>query len=261
MIRFAFIFILAFRMLAPAGAQDHQLSALEVMTENDRQMIADDEYFMIRMTLVNKRGGERKRQLEQYTMTDSDNNRSSLIKFLAPADIKGTGLLSIEHSSRDDDQWLYLPAFNKTRRISPSNESDYFVGTDFTFEDLNREDLEDFDYSFLADTSFEGAACYHILAVPVSDSKLKESGYSKREMLIRKVDFILVSVEFYDRSGELQKIYKSGDIKKIGDKHRAYRMKMKTLKSGHKTILIFNEIKLNQGVDREVFTERYLMRE
>jgi len=249
-------------MIATYGqTQDHLLSALEVMIKSDRQSVAGDEYFKISMKLINKRGGKRERQLEQFTKTDDQDMRSSLIKFLSPADIKGTGFLSIEHSGRDDDQWLYLPAFKKTRRISPGNESDYFVGTDFTFEDLNREDLEDFTYSFLPDAEVDGAVCYHILAVPLSEKKLTESGYSKREMLIRKENFVLVYANFYDKSGEKLKTYNADNIKKVGEKWRAYRMEMNNLRNSHKTILIYDEISLDQGVDLNIFTERYLLKE
>jgi len=224
------------------------------------QAIADDEYLKISMTLINKRGGERRRQLEQFIKTDKDNNRSSLIKFLSPADIKGTGFLSIEYSDQDDDQWLYLPAFKKTRRISSANESDFFVGTDFTFEDLNREDLEDFSYSYLPDAEIEGEACFKILAIPLSPEKILETGYSKRELCIHKENFVLVFANFYNKSNELQKTYHARNLKKIGEKWRAFYMEMNNLEKSHKTILKFDEIKLDQGVDEEIFTERYLIR-
>lgn len=258
--RMFYILISAIMISYSGQTQDQQLTALEIMIKNDQQSISNDEYFKITMSLINKRGNKRERQLEQLTMTDEKNNRSSLIKFLSPADIKGTGFLSIEHSGRDDDQWLYLPAFNKTRRISPANESDYFVGTDFTFEDLNREDLEDFTYSFLPDAEVDGVACYHILALPNSEKKIKESGYSKRDLFIRKDDFILAGATFYDKSGEKHKEYSAGNIKKTGNKWRAFRMEMNNLKNAHKTILVYDEIILDQGIDKEIFTERYLKR-
>lgn len=255
-----YLFVSAILIAISGQTQDKQLSALEVMVKNDQQSIAADEYDKMSMSLISKNGGKRARQLEQFTMTDKEDNRSSLIKFLSPANIKGTGFLSIENSGRDDDQWLYLPAFNKTRRISPANESDYFVGTDFTFEDLNREDLEDYAYSFLPDAEVDGIACYHILALPASEKKIKESGYSKRELLIRKDDFVLAAATFYNKSGEKQKIYSAGNIQEIDGKRRAFRMEMNNLKNSHKTILVFDEIRLNQGIDEETFTERHLKR-
>jgi hypothetical protein len=260
MLRYIYLSAAAIMTAISGQTQDLSLTPLEVMKKNDLQAVADNEYFRMSMKLINKSGMTRERQLEQHNMTDEGNNRSYLIKFISPADIKGTGFLSIEHDDRESDQWLYLPAFNKTRRISSANESDYFAGTDFTFEDLNREDLEDFNYSFLPDVEVDGAACYQILAIPTSEKKIKESGYSKRELLIRKSDYVLAGGNLYDKSGDLQKVFHASNFKKEGGRWRAYCMEMKNMKQSHSTILIFDEIRSDQEADKEIFTERFLTR-
>ncbi|MFQ6116110.1 MAG: outer membrane lipoprotein-sorting protein, partial [bacterium] len=107
------------------------LSALEIMKKNDQQRKSRDERVELTMKLINRKGKERVRKVSQVTMTDASDNQKSLIRFLSPADVKGTRLLTIEHSNRDDDQWLYLPALKKVRRISASDQSDNFMGTDF----------------------------------------------------------------------------------------------------------------------------------
>ncbi len=143
---FLLIFVLSF-----VSAMSQSLSAYDVMKKNDQASLADNESCTINMLLKNNRGGERKRTIEQFSKIDNDGNRLLLIKFLSPSVLKGSGYLSIENTNRDDDQWLYLPAFNKTRRILSKNESDHIVGTDFSFEDINREDIEEYHYVFLSD--------------------------------------------------------------------------------------------------------------
>lgn len=231
----------------------------DIMHRCDREAIADDEYFQLKMTLTNKQGQERSRTLEQHTKTDGSGNRSSMIKFLSPADVAGTGFLAIEYSDRDDDQWLYLPAFRKTRRISTSNESDYFVGSDFTFEDLNREDLEEHTYSLESEEVVDGTPCFLIRATPKTS---KSSGYRQRELWVSQDNYVLVQAKFYDDSGEVLKEYHAREIKNIDgtSKWRPYRMEMQNLQNGHQTVLVYDNIELNEGVDEQLFTQRFLQK-
>src|ERR1035437_2609118 len=235
-------------------------SSLEVMQKYNAQISSSDETTQMTMSLINKQDNKREREIVRYLMTDKNDKRSSLIKFLSPSDVKGTGLLSIENVGRDDDQWLYLSGFNKTRRIASSNETDYFVGSDFTFEDLNREVLNDYQYDFLQETDIDGQRCYQIKATPKTNKKIKESGYAKRELFIRKDNFVLVKVNFYDKSNTLFKVYKGFNIKTDADskKERAYSIEMSNLKTGHKTMLSIASIKINKGLDKETFTQRNL---
>ena len=192
--------------------------------------------------------------------TDKNDKRSSIIKFLSPADVKGTGFLVNENSESADDQWLYLPAFNKSKRISSSNETDNFVGSDFTFEDINREDLDEFSYKFLTETDIDGQACYKIQAIPKSDDKIKESGYSKRELFIRKDNYVLVKANLYDKKGILSKIYSTDNIKQIEgtQKWRAYTYQMANVKNSHKTIIVITKLEVNKGLAKELFTLKNL---
>nr|WKN34987.1 outer membrane lipoprotein-sorting protein [Tunicatimonas sp. TK19036] len=254
------LFYTAFLLcLLPAIVTAQSERGYDIMHRCDEEAIADDEYFQLSMTLTNKQGQERKRTLEQHTKTDVSGNRSSMIKFLSPADVAGTGFLAIEYSGRDDDQWLYLPAFRKTRRISPNNESDYFVGSDFTFEDLNREDLEEHTYSLEGEETVDGAACFLIHAMPKDP---KSSGYSKRELWVTQDNYVLVQAKFYDGTGEMLKEYHASDIKNIASttKWRPYRMEMQNHQNGHQTVLEFDNIVLNEGVDEQLFTQRFLQK-
>lgn len=240
------------------NAQD--LTALEIMTKSDQEINSDNEYATLTMKLINSRGKERSRQIEQYIKTDEADNRSSLIKFLAPGDVKGTGFLSIEYSDQKDVQWLYLPALRRSRRISASDESDNFMGSDFTYEDMEREELEAYDYTLLGTVSVDGADCYHIQAVPNNDKKRKNSGYGRREIMVRKDNFIIAQIDYFDKKDKAIKTYKASDIKQVegSSKWRVYKMEITNLKTQHKTVLAFDEYVIDAPIKEDLFTKRYL---
>ncbi len=236
------------------------ISAKEVMQKNDLQRIGNKEYSKLSMTLINKQGGKRERQLDIKLFKDKDNNLSQIIKFHSPSDIKGTAFLSIEHHDKSDDQWMYLPAFKKTRRISSSFEKGYFAGSDFTFEDLNREDFLEYDYKLLSTVKVNGTPCYHIEATPLSSNKKKNSGYSKREIFIEKKDYIMVKSIYYDKKGEKIKVFTASNIKKVpgSDVTRSYTIEMNNIKSNRKTILNYLKIETGCCVEANDFSLRYL---
>ena len=256
-----FVLLLAFSGInSIAHAID--LSAHEVMVRNDRQRKADDEQIELTMKLINKKGKERIRRIRWVLKTDASSEMKSIIRFLSPVDVKGTGLLTIEHSGRDDDQWLYLPALRKTRRISASDQADSFMGSDFAFEDIGTEELDNYDYMILQTEIVEGVECIVIQAVPNNDNERKESGYSKRKMWIRTDNFVTTKALFFDKKAKVFKQFKASDIQQIDGTHkwRAHRMEMENLKTGHKTVLIFDVFVINTSIEDRVFTKRYLER-
>ncbi|MBC7922593.1 MAG: outer membrane lipoprotein-sorting protein [Ferruginibacter sp.] len=257
---FPVLILIASQMGEHLAAQDP--SALVVMQKSDEQSKAHDERADLTMLLVNSGGKERTRKVQWVTKTDARNNRSSLIRFLSPADVEGTGFLSLEYAGREDDQWLYLPALKKVRRISASNETDNFIGSDFTYEDLDREDLDQYAYTSLGAEKIDNADCYVVQAVPNNEQKKKESGYSKRSIYVRKDNFTVVQTKYYDKNGELLKVLRGTDVRlaKGTDKWRAYRLELNNLRTGHKTILTFQNVAINRGIDQEFFTQRYLER-
>jgi hypothetical protein len=113
------LLLLAFVVSFSGVAISEELTGREIMERNEKQNKGEDEFNETSMKLVNKRGQERKRKIEYYSKTGKDDNDKILIRFVEPADVKGVGLLTIEHSDRDDDQWLYLPALKKVRRHPP----------------------------------------------------------------------------------------------------------------------------------------------
>jgi len=246
----------------PSGAAETGVTAREIMAGYREQRSSRDERSKLTMKLIDSRGRERTRKLEQTTMTDERDNQRMLITVEEPEDLRGTAFLIIENSDADDDQWLYLPAFRRVRRVLPNEKSDAFLGSDFFYGDLETEDLEHHSYRLIGEESLDGRSCWIIEALPGDEKTRKESGYGKRELWITKENFIGLQTRFYDRKGKLFKVFRALDVREIEGtgKWRAFRLEMHSLKSGHRTIILYDFFDINRGVPEWIFTKAYLGR-
>ena len=253
--------LVAFLVSISGAAVSEALTGREIMERNEEQNKGEDEFNETSMKLVNKRGQERNRKIDYYSKTGKDDNDKILIRFVEPADVKGVGLLTIEHSDRDDDQWLYLPALKKVRRISSSDQGDSFMGTDYTYEDIRSEKLDKHKYELVGSEVIDGYDCYIIEALPATEEQKKDSGYSKRTLWVRKDIFLVVKIEYFDKKGELFKTEVNNNIVEAAPNlYRANLMKMENHKTGHSTTISFDERKMNSGLPDKIFTERTLKR-
>ncbi len=238
------------------------LDGRTIVQKNDQQQKSQDEYTEMTMTLISKTGKKRIRKVVQYQQTDDRGDKKILIRFLSPPDIKGTGLLTLEHHNREDEQWLYLPALRRIRRISAAEKSDNFVGTDFTYQDLKSEEMDQYNYRLTGEEVIDSIPCYVVEAIPNNKNERKKSAYGKRIFWISKDHFVLVQVHFFDKKGKLFKTLNAREIREIDNtnKWRAWHIEMINLNSGHRTILKYHQIKINRGVPGRFFSKRYLKR-
>lgn len=238
------------------------LTPKEIMAGYRNQRSSRDERSNLTMKLLDSRGRERIRKLEQVTITDDNDTQKTLITVEEPEDIRGTAFLIIEHKESDNDQWLYLPAFRKVRRVLPNEKSDSFLGSDFFYEDLETEDVEHYEYILAGDESIDGQVCWIIEALPADSKTRKESGYSKRELWITQDTFVGLQTRFFDKKGKLIKEFRALDVRNTGkdDKLRAYRLEMHNLESDHRTVILYSNYELNTGVPDWIFTRAYLER-
>jgi uncharacterized protein len=247
----------------PAAAQG--ISAQQVMEKNFfvtkvRTLKTDST-----MILTNDRGQTRERKSNTLTKLQKNGVDSKLmVKFLSPADIKGTGFLQVEHSAGDDDQWIYLPALKKTRRLVANNKKDSFVGSDFSYGDILLPKVEFYKHTLLRVEPLDGQDCYVVESIPRDDNVKRDSGYSKKVSWVRKDNFLETKVEYYDVSGRLLKTQAVSGHKLVEpDTQRwiAMRREMVNHQTQHKTIFIFDHVEADVPVADDVFTTRSIERE
>jgi hypothetical protein len=237
-------------------------TGLDIMKEQERRHQANSEEARAKITLVDPSGREKERELILISSRGADGLSKVMIKFMAPADIRNTGLLTWEQpGDKDDDQWLYLPATKAVNRIASSSKKNAFMGTDSAYEDLRPESLESHTYNLLREEAVGEQQCWVVEALPSTDKEKAESGYAKRVFWIRKDLYLTVQTEFYNRSGKLSKRAAFSELTNVGgDMWRAKTMRVETLDRKTATVWTTLEDKVNQKVDETLLTEPGLKR-
>ena len=215
------------------------------------------------MILIDKKGKKRIRKIKTYGR-EIGKDSQSLMFFLTPADVKNTGFLTFDYdeSGKDDDQWLYLPALRKTKRIAAGDKSGSFMGSDLNYSDMSSPDLDLYDYTLMKETEVKDEKVWQIKAVPKNDDEADKSGYSKSVIFIRQDNFMMTRAVRWVYKKKRNKYFDARKIEKIDgiwistELHVTTKSGKKTL---HKTILNQKNIKFNQQeVNEDLFTIRRL---
>lgn len=245
------------------GEQD-QMQARDLVDRSFKVTKLAGAEMLSTMTIIDGRGRERVRELASVSkLYDGGATEKRLIRFLAPADVKGTGLLTFDYEDKDDDMWLFMPALRKTRRIVSSEKAKNFMGSEFTYADMTPPILEDFTYSVLAEKEQGGIACWEIEMIPANEDVADENGFSKRVVCIGKHDFVLRHALYYDLDGELHKeldVLEIQEVDTVQHRFRPVHMVMTNLQNDRKSILKVDKIAFSPDVKDEFFTTRYLER-
>jgi outer membrane lipoprotein-sorting protein len=217
------------------------------------------------MRIVDEKGRERVRRIKQVTkLYDNGETEKRLIRFLAPADVKGVGLLTYDYKDQDDDLWLYMPALRKTRRIVSSEKSKNFMGSEFTYADMTPPALNDFTFNKLAEETVNGVLCYTIEWLPNDEEIAEENGFSRRIAYVGREDFVIRKSVYYDLDGELHKeltVHAIKELDTVNHKYRAVKLEMVNLQNNRKSYLENESLEFNSDIDDDYFTTRYLERE
>ena len=235
---------------------------LEIATEQSNRDNGWGDFTVVgKMVLKNKAGKESVREFKSMTLEETDPSvgDKSVIVFTKPRDVRGTALLT--HSNiepNDDDQWLFLPALKRVKRISSSNRTGKFVSSEFSYEDLGSEEINDNSYNWVEDMPCPGEGsltCAKIEIMP----KNKKSGYSKRIAFIDMEEYRTYQIEFYNRRGDLEKILTFSDYRLYMDKFwRAHQMDMNNEQTGKSTSLVWDSYEFNAGIDGKTFEPKSL---
>jgi len=216
------------------------------------------------MELIDRRGKTRVRETQGFRKYFG-NEKRTVIHYLKPRNVKGTAFLTYDYpeANRDDDQWLYLPALRKVRRISASDRGDYFLGTDFTYEDIKKENkvsIDDYRRETLREEMLDGFRSYVVESIPVNDKTAKELGYSKVLQWVDADIWIVRKSKFWDIQGNLLKTTNIKDIRQIQGIWTVHRMEVVNHKTSHKTNFTFSNVNYETEVSDDSFTERSLRR-
>jgi len=228
-------------------------TGLEIAQKADEREAPKDMKVNLTMELTNKKGKTRASTLLSISKDDS---KKQIIWFLAPADDKGVAFLKIEHDNGDDEMRLWLPAFNKVRRISSSQKSDSFMGSDMSYEDMTLRELDEYTYNLLGEEKLGDVDCYKLEAIPKPES---ESTYSKFISWITKDEYLALKEESYDKADRLVKVR---TIKYTEQKDYIVPIEIfvKNVQKNHSTQLTFDEMELDINVKNDLFQEKNLKR-
>jgi outer membrane lipoprotein-sorting protein len=259
MIKQLLIILILFGVTPEVSADvDSNARGLKIITEVDRRDAGFENVQMdMEMILRNKSGDESFRSLSMKTLEVVGDGDKSLTVFDRPRDIKGTAFLSFTHPLEADEQWLYLPALKRVKRISSSNKSGPFLGSEYAFEDLTSFEIPKFNYQFIRQEVFRGRSCFVIEFIP----QYPFSGYTREQVWIDDRRYIPVKVDYYDRKNALLKtlIYQ-GYQQYLKQFWRAGKMVMTNHQTGKSTVLINKNYQFKQGLTERDFDRNSLKR-
>ena len=246
---------------APALAEG-ELTARQIMERVDARDDGDHSTQDLEMVLIDKRGGERVRKLRSYGR-DVGEDEQSILFFLSPADVERTGFLTYDYDdpARDDDQWLYLPALSRTKRIASSDKSGSFMGSDFSYADMTERPLDHYRYTLMKELEIDGHPVWQIESVPTTEQEQDETGYTKSVVFVRKDNFVVVRSVHWVKKGSRLKYFDVKKLEQIDGIWVSTEMSMSTRKGEetlHRTQLSSKNVRFGQKQRDDFVTVRQL---
>ena len=225
-------------------------SAADRADEGWRDWSADAQ-----MILKNRHGQSSTRKMRLQALEQQTDGDKRLIVFDHPRDVKGTAFLVFSKKVGNDDQWLYLPALKRVKRLSANNKSGPFVGSEFAYEDLSSQEVEKYTYKYIKDETIGGLDCYVIERYPVD----RKSGYTKQVVWFDKAEFRVVKTDYYDRKRALLKTFTAEGFQAYADDYwRADKFLMVNHQTGKSTELVWNDYQFSKGLKDSRFTSSRL---
>lgn len=254
--------VLVVGLASPALAGKDDPKAREIMRKVNDRDDGDNQTSDMEMVLIDRKKNKRVRKIRAFNK-DKGKDSLALSFFLSPADVKNTGFLTYDYdaSGKDDDQWLYLPALRKTKRIASDDKSGSFMGSDFNYSDMTEPDLEDYDYTLMKEVKVGGHMTWQIQSVPRSKAIAEETGYKKSILWVRQDIYMTVrGIRWVNKSNKL-KYLQFKKIKKIEGIWVATQLQAVTKEgkhTSHASIVNISNIKFNQPLKESFFTVRQL---
>lgn len=248
--------IVLFLMLLPLKA--FAVAPEEVMKGSQAAFLYQGKDFKARvmMRLISSSGSERVRELTMLRKNSGGpgGEQKYFIYFYQPADVKDMTFMVYKYVGKESDRWLFVPALSMVRRMAARDKSSSFVGSDFTYEDISGRNVDDDTHVIIKEEKLGSSDCY----VVKSDPKISDMDYSYKVSWIDKKNLLPLKEEYYDKKGEIYRVFTAEDIRDIRGFPTVTKRTMKNLQSGHSTVATFTKLDYNVGIDESLFSERYL---
>lgn len=237
-----------------------QITGREIMEHVLARPVPTTSISRIELTLIRyKRGKEKRRVRElirhQKHYASGEFTSKTLLRFVRPKVVKGTGFLTWSYRDGHSEQWLFLPRLKMAKRIESKERSANFLGTEFTYEDLGNLSLEAEEYEVLDPDTVFGVACYRVLVQPI-----EQHYYQYRMLWIDQENWLVKKAEFYDHNSRLLKVLTIPEHIKEGPYWRVTTMTMENVQTNRKTILKVSDVEYDVGIQDNFFTQRFLIR-
>jgi len=224
-------------------------SALEIAKKAQERTLSKSEHYTGTLQVIdaNRKIAEKRWIFDRL---GSHGNSKSILRFTAPAEVKGVALLIVNHEDRASDQWMWTPALERDRRIALQDRSARFFGTDFSFEDLEERDVDQFDYKLLGEDTLAGAVCWKLESRP---KQSKSSQYTMSELWIRKDNFVMVHIEHYKKDKIVRRIDYS-DIENVQNIWTPKKLEITDVQRNSRTVMVVENLRYNQPMQDSDFT-------
>ncbi len=241
-----------------AATTPEQQRGLEIAAEADRRDHGFQDFKAnLKMILKNRQGQVSERQMRNRTLEVDNDGDKLMVLFDHPRDVKGTAFLTFTHKTGPDDQWLYLPALKRVKRIASNNKSGPFMGSEFAYEDLTSQEVEKYRYRFLREEAIEGVQAFVVERVPVDP----KSGYTRQVVWYDQQEYRVYRIDYYDRKNDLLKTLAYHDYRQYLDRYwRPDRMFMTNHQTGKSTELLWSDYQFRAGLSKRDFDQASLKR-
>lgn len=248
------ITLVALALIMSAASLHAQIDGRTIMDNVYNRPTGNTMQATLRMQITNARGATRDREIVQYSI-DTAEGEKKIMFFENPADVRGTSFMTWSwDDGRDDDQWIYLPALKRVKRIASDSKNDSFMGSDFTYDDLGDRHPSEDTHTLIGEETVDGLPCYVVESVPLE----KNPAYAKTITRIHKDSWVGLRKEYFDSRGELVKVLEIGKREKIDGFWVVTDMTMKDLDRGSSTRITMNAVRFDIPLNDQLFSERQM---
>jgi len=249
---FKFAFLIAIGLLAYANGNGQ--NARQIAEKASQAIEFEASEMAATLRIYDARGRVRERQIANASKKFGTATKS-MIKFLAPADVKGTAMLIFDYEDKADDMWIFLPALRKSRRIVSTEKGKSFMGSEFSNADMSRPNLDQFKHQVLGSATINGKDCWKVESACLSEEIADELGFSRKLAWIEKGTYLTHQIEFYSRDGRLLKTMTLSDYRQQSNgKHFAFQLEMKNAQNGRRSTINVDQFQLGSALNESYFS-------